>query len=334
MTMLTPAYRLTFGSSTIDTTDEPRASTVVDLTVSLDLDAPADAATLVLGQVGTFRPAEGDEAVVGLGYAGEGESVETVLTGAVSRVEPGLVTNRVSITGAMGPLLTTFVDETFEERSAGAILRDLAERAGVQVAEAENGIDFPAYVIDGRRSAAHHARELASLSGLDLWADPEGRLVMKRWAGGRTVHVLEYGRDLLAVEAHRAPPRYGRAEAWGESPTGAEGSDAWGWLTPDFRSSRGTAGSGGSLLLLEHAALRTRDAARTAAEAALAESRRRAFHGRLRIVGRPGVRLGDAVRLSRMPDSSLDRSWQVRSVTHRITKAGGFTTEVAFRSDD
>jgi phage protein D len=334
MTMLTPAYRLTLGSRVIDTTDEPRASTLVELTVSLALDAPADAATLVIAQVGSFRPAEGDRAVIGLGYAGEGERVETVLTGTVARVEPGLAVNRVSVAGAAGPLLSTFVDETFEGRTAGAIVRDLAGRAGVPVGEAEDGTEFPAWVVDGRRSAAHHARELARLSGLELWADPEGRLVMKAWAGGRTVHVLEHGRDLLAVEAHRAPARYGRVEAWGESPTGAEGSDAWGWLTPDFTASRGSAGSGGSLLLLEHAALRTRAAARTAADAAHAEVRRRALHGRLRITGRPTVRLGDAVRLSRMPDASLDRSWQVRSVTHRLTKAGGFTTEVGFRSDD
>jgi hypothetical protein len=46
------------------------------------------------------------------------------------------------------------------------------------------------------------------------------------------------------------------------------------------------------------------------------------------------VRLGDALRLARMPDASLDRRWQVRSVTHRLTKTGGFTTAVGFRADE
>jgi phage protein D len=333
MTMLTPAYRLLLGTHLVDTTREPRASTLVDMTVSLDLDAPVDAATLVLGQVGSFRPTRGDAAAIGVGYADRGETVDTVMTGTVDRVEPGLATNRVTIIGAAAPLLSTFVDETFEGRTAGAIAKELAARAGVPVSEAEDGISFPAYVVDGRRSAAHHLRDLAELSGMDAWAEPDGRLVMRAWNGGRTAHVLRHGRDLLEVEVRRAPPRAGRVEAWGESPTGSQGSGAWGWLTPDFRGSRGSAGTG-SLLLLERPALRTRAAARTAAEAALFTVRNRALAGRLKIMGRATVRLGDALRLESMPDESLNRRWQVRSVTHRLTKAGGFTTEIGFRADD
>jgi phage protein D len=333
MALLTPAYRLTFGTRVIDTTSEPRASTLVDLTVALDLDAPADAATLVLGQVGRFRPARGDRAVVELGYLGETPALETVLTGTVTHVEPGLTTFRVSVAGAAEPLLGLFVNEMFEGKTAGAITRDLAGRARVTVGDVEDGITFPAYVVDARRSAAHHLRDLADLSGLDLWADPQGRLTMKMWLGGRTAHVLEHGRDLLEVEVLRAPPRAGRVEAWGESATGAQGADAWGWLTPDFAGSRGAAGEG-RLLLVERPALRTRAAARTAAEAALAGVRRRAVRGRVLITGRTAVRLGDALRFTGMPDESLNRRWQVRSVTHCLTKAGGFTTEIGFRADD
>ena len=34
--MLKPAYKLTIGRKVVDTTDEPKASTVVDLKVALD----------------------------------------------------------------------------------------------------------------------------------------------------------------------------------------------------------------------------------------------------------------------------------------------------------
>lgn len=73
--MLTPAYKLTFsqktgdeggvlgaatsvggGGKVIDTTDEPKASTVVDLAVTLDMGVPADNFTLVLGQAGALKP--------------------------------------------------------------------------------------------------------------------------------------------------------------------------------------------------------------------------------------------------------------------------------------
>ena len=330
--MLTPAYRLNVGSRVVDTTDEPRASTLVDLTVELGQDVPADAATLVLGNVGGLRPAAGESASIELGYADEGAGgVEKVFTGKVEHVDAGVAVTRVLLAGAAAPLLRTFTDETFEGQTAGALLRDLAGRAGVRVGEAEAGISFPAYVVDGRRSLGHHLREMASLSGLDLWTDPQGRLLMKRWAGGRIVHELKYGSDVLDVELMRLPPLAGKVQAWGESPTGAEGTEAWGWLTPDFEGSRGEAGDGG-LLLLERPVLRTRDAARTAAEAALAEIRRRAVRGRLRTLGRPGVRPGDALKLEGTPGGALDGTYAVRGVTHRMTKTGGFVTDAHFQA--
>jgi phage protein D len=135
----------------------------------------------------------------------------------------------------------------------------------------------------------------------------------------------------VELDALRTPPRAGRVEAWGESPTDRKGDESWGWLTPDFSGSRGEAGQG-DLLLLERPALRTRAAAGTAARAAFTDLGRRTLRGRLVGTGRPAVKLGDAIRLSGVPDDSLNANYQVRSVTHRITKAGGFTTTLGFRA--
>jgi phage protein D len=328
--MLTPAYRLKLGSKLVDTTDEPRASTVVDLRVVLDLDTPADGFTFVLGNVGTFRPAREDEVTIELGYAGD-EGVALVMTGLVDTVEPNLTTLRVvGYTGAAS-LLRGYFDQTFESKTAGDIVRDLADRAGVEIVRVEDGIQFPAYVIDGRRSFWQHLRDLADLSGFDLYLDPEGKLVFERFAGGRTAHVLEYGKHILELEVLRTPAQAGRVEAWGESPAGSRGGESWAWLTTDFKGSRGEAGDG-ALLLLERPALRTRVAAHTAAQAALLEIQRRTVRGRLVILGRPQVRLGDAIRLKGLADEPLNTFFQVRRVVHRIAKATGFTTEIGFRA--
>jgi phage protein D len=109
------------------------------------------------------------------------------------------------------------------------------------------------------------------------------------------------------------------------------GDNTWAWLTTDFSPSRGKAGSG-TVLLLERPSLRTRDAARTAAGAALTQIQRRTLRGQLVTIGRPEVKLGDAIRLQGMADASLNTFFQVRSVTHRITKLAGFTTTVGFRA--
>lgn len=328
--MLTPAYKLKIGSKLVDTTDEPRASTIVDLRVDLDLDTPADGFTLVLGNVGTFRPAREDEVTIELGYAGE--DLVLVMTGLVDSAEPSLTTLRLTGYGGAAPLLRGYFDQTFETKTAGEIVRDLADRAGVEIARAEDGSQFPAYVIDGRRSFWQHLRDLADLSGFDLYLDPEGKLVFERFAGGRTAHVLEYGKHILELEVLRTPARAGRVEAWGESPSASQGEKAAAWLTTDFKGSRGEAGDTGSLLLLERPALRTRAAAHTAAQAALLEIQRRTVRGRLVILGRPQVRLGDAIRLKGLADEPLNTFFQVRRVVHRITKAAGFTTEIGFRA--
>jgi len=331
--MLTPAYKLTLGDRVVDTTADAQASTVVELSVALDLDVPADACTLTFGEVGGFQPARGDDAVVELGYADDGALVR-VLTGTVTAVEPGLETTRVLVHSPAHALLRTFADRTYEAKTAGQIARDLAQTADVEVARAEDGISFPAYVVDGRRSAWHHLRDLAALSGFDLYLDPEGRLVFERFAGGRTVHRFDHARHLLALDAVQAPARAAAVEAWGEGPGADRGDGSWAWLTKDFGGARGRAGSGSPTLLLERPALRTAQSAATAARAAQVTLARRAFRGRLVSLGRPQVLLGDALRLREVPRAALNERFQVRRVVHRIDKRGGFTTTVDFRSMD
>lgn len=331
--MLTPAYKLTIDGKVVDTTDEARASTVVDLTVTLDIDTPADSFALVLGQVGSFHPQRDDDAKLGLGYVDNG-GLTQVMAGTVVTVEPNLTTTRVIGHSAVAALLRTTVDQTYEIKKAGEIVRDLADQAGVDVGTAEDGIAFPVYVVDGRRSVYYHMRDLADLCGFDLYVNADGKLVFEKFLNGKAVHVFEYARHIVELAVLQAPARAGKVEAWGESPAGSQSDESWAWLVKDFSASKGASGSGDPLLLVERPVLRTADAARTAADAALTAAQRRTLRGRLLSVGRPEVKLGDAIRLAGLPDQSLNKNYQVRSVVHRITKRGGFTTAVGFRAID
>jgi phage protein D len=352
--MLTPAYKLTIrpgagdssgalgaltsalpgggGGKVIDTTDEPKASTLVDLLVTLDMDAAADSFTFTMGQVGTFRIQRDADVTIELGYADDDNGLTQVMIGAVMTAQPGLTTARIVGHSAMRKLLRTFVDQTYESKTAGAIVSDLADQASVDVEQADEGINFPAYVIDGRRSAYQHMRDLAELCGFDLYINADGKLVFEKFNGGKTVHVFEFTKHIVELDVQHSPPRAGRVEAWGESPTGSQGEDAWAWLTKDFSGTKGSEGAGDPVLLLERPALRTATAARTAARAAQTAIQRRTLRGRLVSFGRPEVKLGDAIRLAQLPDDSLNASYQVRSVTHRITKRDGFATTIGFRS--
>jgi phage protein D len=328
--MLNPAYKLTIGRKVVDTTDEPRASTVVELRVALDLDTPADSFKIVLGNVGSFRPKQDDETKIELGYSDDG-GLKQVMTGAVMVVEPNLTTTRLIGYSGADALLRTFVNQTYESKTAGAIVRELAGKARLDVATAEAGITFPTYVVDGRRSAYLHMQDLAELCGLDLYINSDGKLVFEKFINGKTVHLFDFKKHILALDVLRTPPRAASVEAWGESPAGSRGEESAAWVTTDFSGSKGSAGTG-AVLLRERPALRTTEAARAAADAALTDIRRRTLRGEVVTVGRPEVKLGDAIRLREMPDDSLNTFFQVRSVTHRITKVGGFTTAVGFRA--
>lgn len=68
-----PAYNIRVNNWTVDTTDEPRHNTIVDLTVAVDINALADSFALVLGQVNGRKPARSDEATIELGYTDNGD---------------------------------------------------------------------------------------------------------------------------------------------------------------------------------------------------------------------------------------------------------------------
>jgi hypothetical protein len=345
--LLTPAYKLTFsqaasagggvgvpslsGGKVVDTTSEAQASTVVELKVVLDLDTPTDSLTLIMGQVGSFRPQKGDQVKVELGYADDDRGLFHVITADLIDIESGLTRRRLVGHSSMQKLLTSFAGEHFEAKTAGEIIEDLAGRPGISVERTEPGSRFPAYVVDGPRSLYHHMRDLAGLCGFDLYITPEGKLVFEKFVGGQTVHIFEFGKHILDLDVYQREPTAPAVEARGESP-GTGPTESWAWLTKDFASNKGTAGEGNPVFLLEHPALRNAQAARNAARALQTNLTRSALRGRLFLTGSPQVKLGDAIRLKSLPDESLNASFQVRAVTHRITKSAGFTTTIEFRS--
>ncbi|VAW30259.1 hypothetical protein MNBD_CHLOROFLEXI01-3947 [hydrothermal vent metagenome] len=328
--LLHPAYKLTIGEEIVDTTSEPQASTAVSITVTLDMEAPADSFTLVLGQVGGFQPQREEEAKIALGFS-DGDLTQ-VMVGQVLTADASLTTRRVIGHSPAQALLTTFVDQTYESMSAGQIVGNLADQAGVNVAEVQDGIMFSAYVVDGRSHIHHHMQNLADLCGFDLYINSDGELIFAQFQSGNSLHIFDYGKQIVELEVVQTPPLAGEVQAWGESPGGSQAEEAWAWLTKDFSGLKGTADSGNPAQLLERPALRTAEAAQTAADAAHTRIQRRMLRGRLLSTGQPQVKLGDAIQLRNVPDDSLNSKFQVRSVVHHIDKTNGFTTRIGFRA--
>ncbi len=330
MKLLSPAYQIVIGGKKVDTTEEPLASTVKELLVDLDMDAPSDSVLLRLGNVGGLQPAVGDDAAIKLGFIDD-DSLTLVFTGKVVAVDPSLPETRVIAHSPAQGLLRTYVEKTFENKSGGDIVRELADGAGITVAQVDRGAVFPAYVVDGKRSVHRHLYDLATYCGCDLLFNADGELLFRQYRGGGVVHIFQYAKQIIELEVRKDVRAQSSVNVFGESPGTSQGSNSWAWLTKDFSRSKGSAGTGDPVLLLERPVLRTRELAQAAADGFFRESGVNAVRGRMLTFGVPQVALGDSIRVKDAPDARVNGDFQARAVRHRITKNGGFTTEIEFR---
>lgn len=344
--LIKPAYKLKFAApsggggllggivgggstSTIDTTADAQASTLVSLALSLDMSLPADSCTLVLGHIGSFAPTFQGEITIELGDAAD-SALTQVMKGTIVDLTQGIRSWRVIGHSMAWSLLRTYADETFESKSAGDIVKDLAGRANVTVAKADSGITFPAYVIDGRRSVYHHMYDIAELCGFDLYVNSSGELVFAEFKRGNTEHTLHYGENVLDIQVESIAPPFAEIEVWGESPGGSKSREDWSWLTKDFTARRSSSGSGTPKLLFEDSALRDRASTMTTAKAIERQYQRRGIRGKVLIAGYPQAKLGDTIKLQDFADSALNTNFQIRAVKHMISKQVGFVTEITF----
>jgi phage protein D len=304
-----PALQVALGNAS------PAA--VMSLTVTRAQNAGPGLVTLLLGAGASAS--EGDPATVELGYDGD---TTLVFTGSVSAVEYRLDGVRVDCTGAHAKLAQARTETTYVQQTAGGVVQALAADAGVEVASVEDGIDLPLYVADAGRSHHAHCLRLARWCGFDLTEDADGALRFGAFTRSAADHTFRFGADVLsaaleltaAEEATTVIP---------ESPASSQGDETAAWLVKTPHS------GGDGPRIVSVSALRTKDAADKAAQAAVAFAQRAAATGRIELAGAPQVALGDAVALEGMPAAALDRTYQVLGLRHALDRGRGFRTQLS-----
>ena len=275
--------------------------------------------TLRLGA--TDSALQGDPATVELGWDG---STSLVFTGTVSAVERRLDGLRVDCTGAHAALTLARGGTTYVQQTAGGVVSALAQDAGVDVASAEDGIDLPLYVADAGRSHHAHCLRLARWCGFDLYEDGSGALAFGPFTRTSADHTFRYGADVLAV-ALQATAQEPATTVIPESPASSQGDETASWLVKDPSAHAG----GGGPVVVSESALRTKEAADTAAQAGVARAQRAALQGTVEVTGAPQVALGDAVALEAMPDDALNVTYQVLGLRHVLDRRRGFRTRLS-----
>ncbi len=325
--MRKPAYKLTIGSTTIDSSVDPTTSPIVSIEVELDMDIPADSFNIIIGQVNGLKVAKGDSVVIELG---DNETVIKVIEGMVKEVEPWITQTRITGLNAISKLLDLRINQVYESQTAGAIVADLAEQAEITMDEKEEGITLPFYVIDNTKNAYEHIYDLAKKCGFDIYLTPDSKLTFKGFKEISGDHTFEYAKDIINLEITNQEDEGRQVIVWGESPASSKGDETSHWLTKKFDDYKGIVGSG-TKYEIQDTTIKNKDSATTYAKAVLEDMKKNTINGSLTILGNAEVKLGNAIKIKGMPDPKMDGVFQVRKVQHLLGKETGFITKIGIR---
>lgn len=322
-----PVLEVSFGGSVDDW-----GRSVESIVTQAGLAPSVDAVEVYLdGSAQAPIVAVGDTGSVSLGY--EDGSTELAFSGRVEDVRYSVRgATRITATNGGASLSKLRVNQSYEQQKAGDIVKDLAGKASVSTDTVEDGVEFPFYVVDDRRSAYLHIAALARKSGYLAWFTPEGKLNFAPFVAKQPVQTFTYGVDIVSLEVTEAAPVVGAVMTTGEGAAGSQGQEAWSWLVKDPSSVTGSAGTGDPERLVQDASLRSGEAAQGTADGIADAADEGRLIGELLVPGSPAVVVGSAVEILDAPHDTLNGLFLVRRVHPRFSKRGGFTTLICFGS--
>ena len=300
------------------------ADGLVGLTLARGLVPAVDVAELLLVAVpgGPALPAPGDGGTVTLS-AGDQSSAFACTVELVETRARGV--SRLTATNGGRLLAQTRVDRSYAEQTAGAIIADLAQGAGV-TASASGGETLPRYVADGGRSVLDHVARLAATAGRIACFDDGGTLrLVDDGSAGESVATFTAGETLLDFRTV-AREGAGSVAIDGEGASDAGGGNAWAWL----RKEAGPVSSGGGSGMPQRRGaapwVRSQQAATDLAGASLRAQARVAALGRFLVQAAPAVVPGAVFTIAGV--GAADGTWRALAVTIRFDLATGMTSEI------
>src|SRR5262249_30984871 len=151
------------------------------------------------------------------------------------------------------------IDKFYEQRTAGQIVKDLADNASVETLDIEDGVKFPYYAIDSNKNAYEHIKELAVICGYDIYCNPNNKLMFKKY-NPTLKHSIQYGKNLIRLSLDDLSNFYQGVKVIGESPSSESGPETSHWLKKEQVYS--SAGSEESSLTIVNRAVKDEDTAR------------------------------------------------------------------------
>lgn len=269
-----------------------------------------------------------DTGSLALGYSDD--QAQPVFTGAVTQMRHGLGVQQIRMTNGGGALARLRINQSFEQQSAGDMVRALADQASVTPATVDAGADYPFYVLSDRQSVYRHVAELACQNTFAAWFMPDGSLMFAPLAEGDPAATFTYGDNLLALQMNEAAAVVDAVTVSGEGAAGSQGAKAWSWLVKDPAAVTSTAGEGAGSRLVHAPGLRTSALTQSAATGVVNRASMDKVSGRLLAMGAPTVTVGSTIEIANAPPSLANGRFLVHHVRHTFARQQGFTTLIQF----
>ena len=174
--MLKPTFSLTIGALSSATDNAVAGPQGIE--VARDMDVAADSLRMFL--MARTDVGLDDEVELQLGHDGENE---TVFVGSVAALQPAFAGVQVTALGKMQGLLRLHTAAWYDDRSAGAIARDLIDQAGSEAGTVDEGPTLPRFAVDRRQNGFRSSETTGGSPGFRAvrqtgWND----LLSRAWA--------------------------------------------------------------------------------------------------------------------------------------------------------
>jgi hypothetical protein len=313
--LLQPTYSLTLGS---------QAWTAQALSIEVRLEAAPllDVLRVRLPASAPLAAAVGDPALLTLD---SGEKSGDIFAGTVDSIRRGFDDITVTALDAGGALARFRPATTFEQVTAGTVVRNLCGEVGVDLGEIADGVALAFYVADPARTALEHVARVCAWSGALARVTVDGKLETLVINATQPDVAFKFGRELLGLCQGDTSAGVEAFVVAGESGAGAPSAPESLRPTTDFFAGNRPDGPGAKSRWRFEPALRTAQAAGTAGAAwqrLYTSSRKR---GAMEAFLQPDLRVGTVFEIQELPEGLAQGPFWAASVCHRIAPEGCVT---------
>ncbi len=336
--MAATQFDIAVGSLTAKSNDDQSKWYLTSLSTDLGIGGVGHG-TLHVASQGAALPKIGDEVTIKVDatqiFAGHVLGFETTENEIVVHAADGLA-----------KLAKLEVQGVYENKTAGAITKEILQKAGLQPGTVEDGPKFSQYILRRGPRAMRHIEDLAARAGFSLFADPRGKIHFAAPKTESADHTLEFAVHVLTAQLRAEAPALDSVVVWGEG-AGEKGDDKEHWLTTKLSGLTGKAAIDDKLAVkanqegkyprtVHDGTVRTSADAKAQAKARMTVLASRLLHGFIETLGNAKVEPGQSIKIDKIPDKhplhalAADKVLHVRRVQQAFSARRGFVTRMEF----